>query len=205
MLLFILMTGSREWAQQTKTAAAASQLDITNLNVVSNAVWLFSLSPSCRQFCWTAKDGRFMKAQTLPILRSHKTLTYLLCRLTGRQAVSKYTVPETSSYYFWNTQPSLLYIKCTNDFYRYWIYWYEAGLHQQRGKKDCKTDFHRFTFNWVKMQKRRTAAVTMIHDVLIWQKLHPQRHPFWLALEKCDILTAIYKCASLLKRNKIKH
>lgn len=73
------------------------------------------------------------------------------------------------------------------------------------GKKDCKTDFHRFTFNWVKMQKRRSAAVTMIHDVLIWQKLHPQRHPFWLALEKCDILTAIYKCASLLKRNKIKH
>lgn len=109
MLLFILMTGSRKWAQQTKTAAAASQLDITNLNVVSNAVWLFSLSPSCRQFCWTAKDGRFMKTQTLPILRSHKTLTYLLCRLTGRQAVSKYTVPETSSYYFWNTHSPVSY------------------------------------------------------------------------------------------------
>lgn len=92
-----------------KTAAAASQLDIINLNVVSNAVWLFSLSPSCRQFCWTAKDGRFMKAQTLPILRSHKTLTYLLCRLTGRQAVSKYTVPETSSYYFWNTHSPVSY------------------------------------------------------------------------------------------------
>lgn len=51
----------------------------------------------------TAKDGRFMEAQTSLILHSHKTLTYLLCRLTGRQAVSECTVPETSSSYFWNT------------------------------------------------------------------------------------------------------
>lgn len=37
----------------------------------------------------TARYGRFIEAQTLLLLHSHKTLTYLLCRRTGRQASSQ--------------------------------------------------------------------------------------------------------------------
>lgn len=71
------------------------------------AIWLITWQPAAAATLLsgqTAKDGRFMEAQTWLILHSHKTLTYLLCRLTGRRAVSECTVPETSSSYFWNTR-----------------------------------------------------------------------------------------------------
>lgn len=70
------------------------------------AIWLITWLPAAAAALpggQAAKDGRFMEAQTSLILRSHKTLTYLLCRLTGREAVSECTVPETSSSSFWNT------------------------------------------------------------------------------------------------------
>lgn len=103
-------TCATSWrVQQEATSNRLIFIDYKSLTWALAAVWLFGKSPDCRAAAAAlpggrmAKDDRFMEAQTLPILHSHKTLTYLLCRLTARQAVSECTVPETSSSYFWNT------------------------------------------------------------------------------------------------------
>lgn len=116
------------------------------------AAWLIVVLLNGR----AAKDGRLTKAQTLLILHSHKTLTYLLCRLTGShwaQCPWKKAAPISKTHTGFIINQLQVCLCLIPELLFSWRTSTVDKLKKKKKKDSCGTCFCRFTSRHVKLRQ----------------------------------------------------